>query len=130
MSYNKHKYFQIFRLWAYQMKVIPEGFERTRWRLFQKALSVPDECYFRRLWAYQMNVISEGFERTRWMLFQKALSVPDECYSKRLWAYQMNVISESRRVPAIWYLRFIYEHRSKLSHIATTKGLHWSFRLH
>jgi hypothetical protein len=92
MSYNKHKYFQIFRLWAYQMKVIPEGFERTRWRLFQKALSVPDEGYSRRLWAYQMKVISEGFERTRWMLFQKALSVPDECYSKRLWAYQMNVI--------------------------------------
>ena len=102
--------FPIFRLWAYQMKVIlsipDEGyFEHTWWRLFwayqmKVILSVPDEGYS---WAYLMKVIlsipDEGyFEHTWWRLFwaylmKVILSVPDEGYSRNT-SWALNLISK------------------------------------
>jgi hypothetical protein len=102
--------FQLFRSWAYLMKVIlripDEGYsENTWWRLFWEylmkvILSIPDEGYsentwWRLFWAYQMKVIlripDEGYsEHTWWRLFwaylmKVILSIPDEGYSEHTW---------------------------------------------
>jgi hypothetical protein len=66
------------------MKIITETFERTWWRLSQKALNVPDEDYHRNLWTYLMKIITETFERTWWRLTQKPFNVPDEDYHKNV----------------------------------------------
>jgi hypothetical protein len=79
--------FQIFRIWAYLVKVIPET-RRTCWRLFQKHV-VPGEGYSRNT-SYLVKVIPET-RRTCWRLFQKRV-VPVEGYSRNT-LYALNWIS-------------------------------------
>ena len=69
--------FQIYRIWAYLVKVIPET-RRTCWRLFQKHV-VPGEGYSRKA-SYLLKVIPET-RCTWWRLFQKRV-VSVEGYSR------------------------------------------------